>query len=175
MFQPPSLIDQPHINRMCVIAWNAPQQGCFVEVGVYQGGSALHLARIAEEQKRPLYLYDTFTGIPYQGELDPHAVGDFNETEYELVRDLIPYATVVQGIFPQSMVEMGPVAFAHIDVDQYQSYKEAFEVLVPLMVRGGAMILDDYGHLPGATAAADEFFGKDRIIHYPYTKALIQF
>ena len=171
---PPSLIEQGHINRMCLIAMGCPS-GCFVEVGVFQGGSACYLAEVAKEQDRKIYLYDTFEGIPYQGKLDKHIVGDFNETDYEVIKRLIPYATVVKGIFPQSMVAMEPIAFCHLDVDQYQSYMEAFEVLVPQMVPGGAMILDDYDHLAGATAAADEFFGKDRIILHPGTKALIRF
>jgi len=49
--------------------------GCFVEVGVYRGGTALHLHEIADRQLRQLHLFDTFSGMPYQGSDDKHAVG----------------------------------------------------------------------------------------------------
>ena len=39
--------------------------GCFVEVGVWKGGSASYLTEVAEQQNREIFLYDTFTGIPF--------------------------------------------------------------------------------------------------------------
>lgn len=130
--------------------------GAFVEIGVYKGGSAWHLAEIAKAQKRPLYLYDTFTGIPFQDAIDYHKVGDFGDTSFAMVRDAIPYATVIRGVFPATYVEMGPIAFAHVDADQYQSIKDACERLGPNMVNGGVILFDDYGYIEGATKAVNE-------------------
>lgn len=169
---PSSLIHPDNIQTLCEIASDCPP-GCFVEFGVYQGGSAWHLSKIAEEQGREIYLYDTFTGIPFKDGIDSHAVGDFGDTSFEAVKAAIPYATVVQGVFPKSLVKMPPVAFAHIDADQYQSIKDACEVLGPMMVKGGSMVFDDVWCLEGATRALEETGW--RIEKTKTNKALVRF
>ena len=131
--------------------------GCFVEVGVYKGGTAWNLARAAQEQARPCYLYDTFAGIPYRETFDPHAVGDFSDTSIEAIRRAIPYATVTAGVFPESAIEMGPVAFVHLDCDQYRSYADALRYFQPRMISGGVIWCDDADALEGAGRAVREF------------------
>lgn len=160
----PSQVSQEVIAALSFGASLAPD-GCFVEVGVFQGGTAYHLNEVAKEQVRKLYLYDTFEGIPYCDVCDSHKLGDFNDTSYEKVRDLFPDATVVKGVFPYSAVPMEPIAFVHLDCDQYQSYKDAIQYLAPLMVKGGVMWFDDSPCLPGALKAVTEFFG-DRVKLY---------
>jgi O-methyltransferase len=142
--------------------------GCFIEVGVYQGGTGWLLAQIAEMQGREIYLYDTFTGIPYTDHEkgDIHNVGDFGDTNVEVVRAAIPYAHVIQGIFPQSAVEMGPIAFVHLDCDQYQSYKDSFEYLLPKCQSGTILWFDDFGCLTGADKAVLETFPVEKLIRY---------
>lgn len=153
---PASLVGQDVIQALKAEASRAPP-GCFVEVGVYHGGTAWHLAEIAEGQGRPVYLYDTFAGIPHQAACDSHKLGDFNDTSAELVRHCIPYAHVIEGVFPQSAVAMEPVAFVHLDCDQEQSYREALNYLHPLIVPGGVIWCDDVPCLPGALQAVSEF------------------
>lgn len=154
-----SQIGNDALNLLCEIAEETPR-GAFVEVGVYKGGSAYFLAGVAREQNRKIYLYDTFSGIPHADPLsgDSHVVGDFNDTSVETVRDLIPDAIVLPGVFPGTMIEMGPVAFAHIDADQYKSIRDSIDSLWPSIVDGGAMLFDDYGCLSGATKAVNEKF-----------------
>ena len=130
------------------------------EVGVLGGGSASVLYSVANQQGRKIYLYDTFSGIPYKDAIDSHQVGDFKFEDVEGLSAKLPKAFITQGVFPASAVKMPPVAFVHLDVDQYRSYKEAVEYLEPLMVSGGVMWFDDYGCTPGATAYLDEKFGK---------------
>lgn len=133
--------------------------GCFVEVGVYQGGSAWHLDNLAQEQNREIFLYDTFSGIPYQDAIDSHQVGDFSDTSHEEVCALLPRAHVIRGVFPGSAVPMPPIAFAHLDCDQYRSVKEASIYLLPHMARGGVMWFDDSPCLEGARQATHAVFG----------------
>ena len=129
------------IDSLMYYASRAPD-GAIVEVGVYRGGSAYHLAQLG----RPLYLYDTFDGIPYQGALDTgNPVGKFSDTSAEAVQQLIPAAIVVKGLFPDSLVTMPPIGFVHADADQYESTKAILDRLPPLMVRGGFILLDDFG------------------------------
>jgi O-methyltransferase len=161
MSGPESLVG-PHVIECLIDTASKTPPGCFVEVGVYKGGTAWHLSKLAEEQDRHIFLFDTFTGIPYKGEFDPVTVGAFNETSLEEVQKAIPYANIVEGIFPQSAekIKLPDVAFAHLDCDQYQSIKEAAQFLSPLMVSGGIMWFDDYGCLDGANKAVDELFAK---------------
>jgi predicted O-methyltransferase YrrM len=140
--------------------------GAVVEVGVYQGGSAMGLYEVCEEQGRPLFLYDTFTGIPFQGPFDSHKVGDFSETAAEMVSAMMPKAVVVQGVFPKIMVEMPPIAFVHLDCDQEQSIRESLDALAPQMVKGGVIWLDDVGCLDGANKAFNEWREKNKMQAY---------
>jgi predicted O-methyltransferase YrrM len=153
-----SLVSERVLRDMCAIAEQTPS-GAFVELGVYRGGSARKLADVAERQGRALHLFDTFTGIPFKGHHDNHAVGDFADTDEDAVRRLIPTAHFHVGVFPDTMpADLGSIAFAHIDADQYQSYKDAIRLFSPLMVEGGVMWFDDVGCLESADKAVQEEF-----------------
>lgn len=160
---PHSLVGAEQIAAMCKLAGEMPP-GAIVEVGVWHGGTAWHLAKVAEAQQRHCYLFDTFTGIPYREDFDPHRVGDFSDTDIDTIRAAIPYAFVVPGVFPASAegliaAQFGwhRVAFVHLDCDQYQSYRDALAYLTPLMVDGGVVWCDDDTCLPGAERAVAEF------------------
>lgn len=160
MTEPPqSLICANTVNELMWTARNCPP-GNLVEVGVYKGGSAAALAEVAKEQGRKLFLYDTFTGIPYSTPgVDHHIVGDFSDTSIEQVRAAIPSAIIRQGIFPDTLTdEVGGIALAHIDCDQYASVHACCVRLAPYMVPGGIMVFDDYDVLPGARAAVHDVF-----------------
>lgn len=154
---PPSLVGEFHLNEMIARAEATPP-GCFVEVGVYKGGSAWRLWQVTQAQGRMLYLYDTFEGIPHQAPIDSHSVGDFKDVEYREVYDLFAGAVVVRGIFPASAIDMPPIAFAHLDCDQYQSVLESAIYLQSRMVSGGVMWFDDSPCLAGAHRAVREIF-----------------
>lgn len=132
--------------------------GAWVEVGVYRGGSAEVLYRAAQSQSRLLYLYDTFTGQPWADWDDPHPVGDFSDTDFEAIWPKFPRAYVTQGIFPDSAIPMPPIAFAHLDCDQYRSVKDSILYLLPRMVKGGILRFDDSPALAGARRAVLECF-----------------
>lgn len=169
----PSAVPQNIIDSLIRLASTVPE-GNFVEVGVYQGGTAWHLTELAKKQNRKIYLYDTFSGIPFSGDLDYHQVGDFSDTSFEKVRDALPYATVVEGIFPDSAVEMDKIAFVHLDCDQYQSVIDSIAYLKPKMVKGGIIWFDDAmgdydyvgtpGQVNGADFAMRELYGKNFLI-----------
>ena len=165
MEYPISAVSPNIINALVKKAKSVPK-GCFVEVGVYKGGTASRLTEIAEQEKRKIFLYDTFEGIPYKDELDSHPVGDFGDSDYETVKNNLTYAKVVKGIFPDSAVKMPKIAFVHIDVDQYKSYKDCIEYLSPMMVKGGVMWFDDYT-LVGARTAILEKFRAEQLVPAP--------
>lgn len=127
------------IQSLMYYASRAPY-GAIVEVGVYKGGTAWHLAKLG----RPLYLYDTFEGMPVSSGSDTHQLGHFSDCSAEAVSAAIPSATVIQGVFPHSLIPMPPVGFVHADADQYESTKAVLERMPPLMVRGGLILFDDF-------------------------------
>ncbi len=143
------------LATMAFLANSAPS-GAFVEVGVYLGGSAEVLYEVAQKQRRRLYLYDTFSGIPFADEIDSHRVGDFGVgASFEATQAAFPDAVVQKGIFPRDQAIPDSIAFVHLDVDQYRSYRECLDTLLPRMVRGGMILCDDYC-LGGAAKAIDE-------------------
>jgi hypothetical protein len=158
---PASLVGEFHLNEMLTRAEATPP-GCFVEVGVYKGGSAYRLQELAKRQNRALFLYDTFAGIPYESPVDSHHIGDFADVDLDQVVSLFPYARVVKGIFPNSAVGMPGIAFAHIDCDQYQCVFESALYLQPRMVADGVIWFDDSPCLAGARQAVLELYA-DRV------------
>jgi len=161
---PDSLIDPPGIERLLRAANEAPE-GNFVEVGVYKGGSAWHLNEVCKKRGCELYLFDTFTGMPFQGELDVCGVGLFFETSYERVCAAVPEAHVYKGVFPETMPkEMKDISFAHLDCDQEYSIKSSIDVIVPRMVRDGIIYIDDYEGMPGVKRAVESSFDEFEVV-----------
>lgn len=172
---PQSLLSPNVLNELMETARAAPA-GPLVEIGVYKGGSAAHLAQVAREQNRELWLFDTFNGIPFRDpERDFHKVGDFADTSLENVRLALPDAICVAGIFPGTLPGfLTGVAFAHIDCDQYDSIRQSALAIGPRMACGGVMVFDDYDVLDGARMAVDELFG-DRVLISKQGKARVMF
>jgi len=169
---PFSAINHGELSKLISMASQAPS-GCFVEVGVWKGGSAWHLEQLAMQQQRQIFLYDTFTGIPYKEAIDFHNVGDFSDTSYDEVKKYLTYATITKGIFPESAIVMPKVAFAHLDCDQYKSVKLSSIYLSKIMVPDGIIYFDDYA-LEGARKAVHELF-EGRIEKTEFAQAFVRF
>jgi hypothetical protein len=172
----PSLVSDSNINAMIdLVRRTGPAIGSFVEVGVYKGGTAQHIARLAAEMKRQAWFFDTFEGIPYAdpSKGDRHVVGDFGSgVDFFYISQALQrihhHSFTIKGLFPHSahglVPLIGPIAFVHLDVDQYRSYIEAIDFLSPLMAKGGLMFFDDVGILGGADRAVQEKFPHPRVI-----------
>ena len=79
-----------------------------------------------------------------------------------LFKGLTDFVSFHKGFIPDTFagLEKSKIAFAHIDVDIYQSVSDCCQFLYPLLVPGGVLIFDDYGlpTCPGARLAVDCFF-----------------
>jgi len=167
----PSLLSNDVLHELVQAAMVAPE-GNFAEVGVYNGGSASRLYYVAQNSGRELYLFDTFTGIPFCDPLrgDEHRVGDFDDADLTTVKAAMPKAKLCIGTFPDTLPDTGPLALVHVDCDQYQSVKDCITHLWPRMVDGGLMIFDDYTCLIGARRAVDELM-PGKVVISPAGKA----
>jgi len=166
------------IERLWTIYLMAKQSmnilGCFMECGVFRGGSAALIANVVNNRK-PLHLFDTFSGMPECDSIrDDHEAGDFSEVSIEQVRKVVGHQGSVdfhQGWIPDTFVgkEAARIAFAHIDVDIYRSMKDCLEFIYPRMTVGGVIVLDDYGQFTcrGARDAIDEYFEDKRSVPMP--------
>jgi len=146
-------------------------EGDFAECGVYKGGTALQAARTLKSEdggKKRLHLFDTFAGMPNLADADSstHKKGDFGDVSLDAVKALLAgysFVSYYPGLIPETLapVKDRQFAFAHIDVDLYESTKECFSFFYPRMARGGIMVCDDYGapaYVKSAKLAVDEFF-----------------
>ncbi|MCK4717823.1 MAG: class I SAM-dependent methyltransferase [Thermoplasmata archaeon] len=146
-------------------------EGDFAECGVYKGGTAYLLAHTLQKEEaegRRLHLFDTFQGMPDIADEDPstHKEGDLGDVSLDAIKSYLnpfPFVEFHPGFIPETLrpFEDRKFAFAHIDVDLYQTSKDCCDFFYDRMVSGGVMIFDDYG-FPGyklaEKKAVDEFF-----------------
>jgi O-methyltransferase len=153
--------------------------GSFLEVGSWRGGSGALIAKTAEHfgLVSPVYLCDTFKGVPKASAKDNVYVGgEHADTSLEQVQALmatlgLTNVSILAGIFPD---ETGhhidrdeKFRFCHIDVDTYLSAKDSLDWVWPRMEKGSIVVYDDYGHgvCAGVRAHVDEHCGDvDKII-----------
>lgn len=175
-----------------IVRSNLP--GCFVECGVWKGGSAMVAALTFMQEKdtsRHLYLYDTFEGMTEPTEQDKTYDGVFARDHLEKMEKgtewwcYSPFDEVKANIestgFPVDQIHLvkGPVeltlpdqspqeaiALLRLDTDWYESTKHELIHLFPLLRTEGVLIIDDYGHWRGSKQAVDEYFAGLARKHY---------
>jgi O-methyltransferase len=170
--------------------------GAIVECGVWCGGSIMMaaLTLLQRQDQRPIYLFDTFTGMPAPGSQDfdlhgDHADVQWHETwaragEEEVRANLLSTGYpaesfhLVRGLVEETLPRGAPetVALARLDTDFYDSTRVELEALWPRLSSGGVLIIDDYGHWLGARRATDEYFAEKpvRLVRIDYTCRAIQ-
>jgi O-methyltransferase len=158
-------LDRPRARRLCAAAKEAlALDGEFWECGVYKGGSARMLAEVLKEKPRPLRLFDTFRGFvdvaPEDG--GGHSNGAMDYGDVEAIKEFlgVGFVSFHPGAIPASFagLEGSRIAFLNLDVDLYRPTKEALRFVLPRMVEGGIIIIDDCGTpgFPGVWKAVSE-------------------
>ena len=157
--------------------------GDIVECGVGHGHSLYKLCCLAcyENKGRMIYGFDSFEGFPEPSEEDMSPrnpqKGEWNVATVETIERKLAEAgrielsfiknnlKLVKGFFDESLSRYDGenIAFLHLDVDLYKSYKVSLEYFWPKVARGGVVAFDEYRNatekFPGAAKAVDEFFG----------------
>jgi hypothetical protein len=168
--------------------------GDFVECGVWKGGNIILLKKLIEKFnfKKNIYGFDTFEGmvepsfydVNYNNKsakkmFDEHKKKDigFAMCSLDDVKRNIKKNTKTDNIFLiKGKVENTlknkkklpkKISILRLDTDFYESTKIELEILFPRLVKGGVLIVDDYGFWKGAKKAVDEYFCDCRqFMHY---------
>ncbi len=165
----PTGISPDRLAMLIAYSWMMSEKpGAFAEFGVCQGGSLDLLSRLHPD--RLIYGIDSFEGLPQGGPMDTyHTIkGEFALSEDEFyMLDMYfmgKNVKILKGFSPEVFegIYINGYAFVHIDVDLYQSVKDALDYFYPRLINTGIMIFDDYGFptTPGAKQAIDEFNGR---------------
>ena len=152
--------------------------------------AAARTALELDDAKRCFYLYDTFAGMPAPGEEDFALVGSGDPAElFEQTRDAEDASDWCRAglddvrrnltrvgydpdrfVFVEGKVEEtlpgvlpGPIALLRLDTDWYESTRHEMVHLMPLLVSGGVLIVDDYFRWAGNRRAVDEWLEQHRV------------
>ena len=162
-------------------------KGAIVECGVWKGGSIM--AAICTLQKtnsiKELYLYDTFEGmteptnddLSFDGNLAKDNYKDkdcvwcyssLEEVQSNIISLNYPKENIkyikgkVEDTIPKDEVPTN-ISLLRLDTDWYESTMHEMKHLFPRLVKGGIIIIDDYGHWEGCKKAVDEYLDKNNI------------
>lgn len=172
--------------------------GDFVEFGCYKGDTSLLLAgllvensvekgeekmwikggktvenNLGGEEKKKLWIYDSFEGLPEKGEEDRSVLGALfkggelavtkREVKERFLRAGLPVPVIKKGWFSDLVDADLPerIAFAFLDGDFYESIRDSLRLVESRMSEDGVIVVHDYSNpaLPGVKKAVDEWKG----------------
>ena len=161
-------------------------RGDIVELGVWQGGALEIVAHALNEFKgnNRIVGFDTFEGhpMPEAEEIDIwgnnmldkfHEVtndgekwcfADYHSVENKL-KSIYTNVTLIKGVVNETvdMSDINEISILRLDMDWYEPTKIALNKLYGKIQKGGALIIDDYGHHSGAKKATDEYFKEKKL------------
>lgn len=162
-------------------------EGSVVECGVWKGGSIMAVLHALNSLKevRDIYLYDTFEGMTEPKDIDLSIRGESAKNLYqdsngnwcfsslEEVKNNItsinyPKENIhfIKGKVEETIPDSNTpekIALLRLDTDWYESTKHEMINLFPKIVKGGIIIIDDYGHWSGCRKAVDEYLKENNI------------
>jgi len=135
-------------------------EGCIVEAGCFQGGSAAKFSLAAKLAGRRVVLFDSFEGLPENKEghaksILGHSIdgwfggGRFSGSLEAVKHNIATYGhldvcSFVEGWFEDSMPGFSEKACAiYLDVDLASSTRTCIKYLYPLLVPGGILMSQD--------------------------------
>jgi len=141
------------IWRLHVLCWAAKHAmhvpGDFIECGVYEGLSALTVAKYLklETSEKQLWLYDLFdhSVVSAGTQMPAHAPSLLQRVTEKFGG--FPNARIIPGLIPNSFEQGLPKAISwfHLDLNNAEAETTALAHLFDRMTPGALLILDDYG------------------------------
>lgn len=157
-----------------VLTENIP--GDFIETGVWRGGATIFMAALLKENKisnRKVWVADSFEGLPKPNEEKYiHDKGDDhyiypelsisldtvkdNFRKYDLLSEQIIF---LKGWFKDTLpsAPIGQLSIIRLDGDMYESTMDGLVNLYPKLSKGGYVIVDDWGVVPGCKQAVIDY------------------
>jgi O-methyltransferase len=163
--------------------------GDFVECGVYTGGNIMIMKKLIKKGiKRKIFAYDTFEGMVTPTSYDVKIDGTIAKKKYLKTDSWVRCSlNKVKENFKEMRLNLKNVKFVkgkventlkikknlpkkisilRLDTDFYESTKIELKILFPLLVKGGVLIIDDYGSWLGSKKATDEYFERKKNFLY---------
>ena len=158
--------------------------GDIVECGIWRGGNLFLAKKIQDkyynEIQRKFYGFDTFEGMTqpsvhdgekinkiYQSFKDKNepwtkaSLDDVKNSSKKLFSDINQF-NFIKGKVEETLLDKknlpNKISLLRLDTDLYESTKIELEILYPLLVEKGILIIDDYGDFQGCRKAVDEYF-----------------
>jgi O-methyltransferase len=161
-------------------------EGDFVECGVWKGGNILGIVEYLNFYNmtdRNVWLYDTFQGMTEPEDVD---IDLTNQKASDILQHVLCYSSLDDvkknlsiSNFPKNNIKYiigdicntlnveenipNKISLLRLDTDWYKSTKKELEILYPLLINNGVLIVDDYGHWRGSKMAVDEYFELKKI------------
>jgi len=172
-----------YINKKKVI-------GDIVECGIWRGGNLFLAKKIQDkyykEIKRKLYGFDTFEGMPepsihdgvkvnktyqnFKNKNEPWtkaSLDDVKNFSKKLFSDIDEF-NFIKGKVEDTLKDKknlpNKISLLRLDTDLYESTKIELNILYPLLVEKGILIIDDYGDFQGCRKAVDEYFSDKNVL-----------
>jgi hypothetical protein len=152
--------------------------GDMADLGAYHGGVSYLMRHL--EPHRYLYVVDTWEGNPHNDDLCHHKRGEW-KASMEACKHLVGNGDetyYLKGIFPKSVdwLYYRDFCFVYVDMDSYQSTKDAITFFWPRMSPGGIIMFDDWKWDPcaGVEKAVTEAFSKDQIVDCGHNTCLVK-
>jgi len=162
-------------------------EGDIVETGVFKGANLVLINDFLNKFNidKKIYAYDTYEGQPKPSNLDFDYKGNsmikkFSNSDKKnsnsvycslenVKKNIEKYSNnnLNKLIFIKGKVEEtlrdeknvpSQISLLRLDTDFYDSIKKSLEILYPKLIKGGVLIIDDYGHFKGAKIAVDDYF-----------------
>ena len=172
-----------YINKKKVI-------GDIVECGIWRGGNLFLAKKIQDkyykEIKRKLYGFDTFEGMPepsihdgvkvnktyqnFKNKNEPWtkaSLDDVKNFSKKLFSDIDEFNFIkgkVEDTLKDNKNLPNKISLLRLDTDLYESTKIELNILYPLLVEKGILIIDDYGDFQGCRKAVDEYFSDKNVL-----------
>ena len=129
---------------------NAPAGGLFMEFGVATGNTIRQIAEHAPSGAT-VYGFDTFSGLPGDWTGHVETAGAFRQKGVPKVPANVQ---LVRGLFGETLPGFmenheGPVSFAHIDCDLYDSTIDILQSIGARLQPGTHLLFDEYFNYPG--------------------------
>jgi hypothetical protein len=149
-----------------------------VECGVWRGGASIFMRGVLVSKGAAhlrSWLYDSFAGLPkpnLAGDCDLSIYNNYlavplNQVQENFVRFGLwsDKVKMVPGWFNDTLpqAEVRRISLLRLDGDMYESTIVALESLYAKVVRGGFVVIDDYGAIEVCKQATDDFRKKYNI------------